>query len=185
MFFLAPDPQDISSHHSENISSASCRTTLQGWVLPDCVVCLELSPYFKWYINDISSSSSHQDGGYILFRFRAEGPENVVGMTRSGLLSVIIITVSHHFKCHIHFFFSFSSAFCKGRPPQKKCGFFQTFHPPTPVLEIKESGDLVSCPTRWSLWYWYLNFYVDHLVGGWDPILASVGCSAGGWSGPF
>ena len=119
-----------------------------------------------WYVwnwvhisNDISS---HQDGGYILFRFRAEGPENVVGMTRSGLLSVIIIAVSHHFKCHIHFF-SFSSAFCKGRPPQKKCGFFQTFHPPTPVLEIKESGDLVSCPTRWSLWYWYLNFYVDHI----------------------
>ena len=22
------------------------------------------------------------------------------------------------------------------------------------------------CPTRWSLWYWYLDFYVDHLVGG-------------------
>ena len=64
-----------------------------------------------WYVwnwvhisNDISS---HQDGGYILFRFRAEGPENVVGMTRSGLLSVIIIAVSHHFKCHIHFFFIF------------------------------------------------------------------------------
>ena len=22
--------------------------------------------------------------------------------------------------------------------------------------------DLVSCPTRWSLWYWYLDIYVDH-----------------------
>ena len=27
-----------------------------------------------------------------------------------------------------------------------------------PVLDI-----LVDCPTRWSLWYWYLDFYVDHL----------------------
>ena len=25
------------------------------------------------------------------------------------------------------------------------------------------SSDLVDCPTRWSLWYWYLDFYVDHL----------------------
>ena len=22
---------------------------------------------------------------------------------------------------------------------------------------------LPKCPTRWSLWYWYLDFYVDHL----------------------
>ena len=22
---------------------------------------------------------------------------------------------------------------------------------------------VVDCPTRWSLWYWYLDFYVDHL----------------------
>ena len=22
---------------------------------------------------------------------------------------------------------------------------------------------LVDCPTRWSLWYWYLDLYVDHL----------------------
>ena len=29
---------------------------------------------------------------------------------------------------------------------------------------------LVSRPTRWSLRYWYLDVYVDHLVGGCDPI---------------
>ena len=23
--------------------------------------------------------------------------------------------------------------------------------------------DFVDCPTRWSLWYWYLDFYVDHI----------------------
>ena len=29
--------------------------------------------------------------------------------------------------------------------------------------ELHLSSDLVDCPTRWSLWYWYLDFYVDHL----------------------
>ena len=32
----------------------------------------------------------------------------------------------------------------------------------------EEPPKIVSRPTRWSLWYWYLVFYVDHLVGGWD-----------------
>ena len=31
-------------------------------------------------------------------------------------------------------------------------------------------GPIVDCPTRWSLWYWYWDFYVDHLVGGRGPI---------------
>ena len=53
------------------------------------------------------------------------------------------------------------------------------------MISLDDRDDVVSRPTRWSLWYWYLDVYVDHLVGGWDPILASVDCSAGGWSGPF
>ena len=36
--------------------------------------------------------------------------------------------------------------------------------------EVQVGERIVDCPTRWSLWYWYLDFYVDHLVGGCDPI---------------
>ena len=39
---------------------------------------------------------------------------------------------------------------------------------------------LVSCPTRWSL-YWYLDFCDDHLVGGGNPLWASVDCSDPCW----
>ena len=40
------------------------------------------------------------------------------------------------------------------------------FHWPIAVLSLVIwSGQcIVDCPTRWSLWYWYLDFYVDHLV---------------------
>ena len=27
----------------------------------------------------------------------------------------------------------------------------------------KAGSHIVDCPTRWSLWYWYFDFYVDHL----------------------
>ena len=39
-----------------------------------------------------------------------------------------------------------------------------------PSWEVTWRCGLVDCPTRWSLWYRYLDFYVDHLVGGCDPI---------------
>ena len=40
------------------------------------------------------------------------------------------------------------------------------FAPPRPVNFSLAPPHHVDCPTRWSIWYWYLNFYVDHLVCG-------------------
>ena len=31
------------------------------------------------------------------------------------------------------------------------------------LLSKSTMSMLVDCPTRWSLWYWYMDFYVDHL----------------------
>ena len=57
---------------------------------------------------------------------------------------------------------------------------FHTLWPPPPpawYTSLESYGShlsdclaLVDCPTRWSLWYWYWDFYVDHLVGGRGPI---------------
>ena len=29
--------------------------------------------------------------------------------------------------------------------------------------KTKVAWEVVDCPARWSLWYWYMDFYVDHL----------------------
>ena len=31
------------------------------------------------------------------------------------------------------------------------------------MISLDDRDDVVSRPTRWSLWYWYLDVYVDHL----------------------
>ena len=33
----------------------------------------------------------------------------------------------------------------------------------TSIFTFPPPSLLADCPTRWSLWYWYLDFYVDHL----------------------
>ena len=31
------------------------------------------------------------------------------------------------------------------------------------MISLDDRDDVVSRPTRWSLWYWYLDVYVDHI----------------------
>ena len=49
-------------------------------------------------------------------------------------------------------------------------------------LLVEWHSNVVSCPTRWFLWYWSLDFYVDHLVGGCDPLNRRLDYSGQSWA---
>ena len=54
---------------------------------------------------------------------------------------------------------------------EKSLGRLQSSLLASLLTKLRHSLPLVvDCPTRWSLWYWYLDFCVDHLVGGSGPI---------------
>ena len=48
-------------------------------------------------------------------------------------------------------------------PDSQNSWFTHFFAPPRPVNFSLAPPHHVDCPTRWSIWYWYLNFYVDHI----------------------
>ena len=56
-----------------------------------------------------------------------------------------------------HTFYWLHSQIERVRGRIEKLSFFLFF------IRKDARGSIVDCPTRWSLWYWYLDVYVDHL----------------------